>query len=215
MNRRIIDISQTLSERVPVWPGDPNVEVAVLSIAGDARLSADDPASGVSRLSFSTHAGTHVDPPAHFLPGAVTVEHLSLDVLIGPAWLAHIPGPGPITGGMLEAAQIPAGTTRLLLHTENSDRPHHAFDPDFVALAPDAAGWLLERGVRLIGVDGPSVEPYHAPGHPVHRSLLGNSVILLEGLVLADVPAGTYELICLPLSIEHGDGAPARAVLIA
>ena len=115
---------------------------------------------------------------------------------------------------MLAASQIPTGTTRLLLRTENTDRPHHAFDPDFVALAADAARWLLERGVRLIGVDGPSVEPYVAPGHPVHRTLLAQAVILLEGLVLAGVAEGAYELICLPLSIEQGDGAPARAVLV-
>jgi arylformamidase len=214
MNRRIIDISQTLSARVPVWPGDPNVEIATLSSAGDTRLSAEDPASGVSRLTLSTHAGTHVDPPAHFIAGAGTVEHLPLDVLIGPAWVAHIGGPGPISAAMLDAARLPASTARLLLRTENSDRPHDAFDPGFVALTADAAGWLLERGVRLIGVDGPSVEPYVAPGHPVHRTLLPQSVILLEGLVLKGVAEGAYELICLPLSIAAGDGAPARAVLV-
>ncbi len=214
MKRHIFDISQTLSERIPVWPGDPMVEVVSLREATPEQEASADPPSFVSRLSLSTHAGTHVDPPAHFLPGAPTVDAMSLDTLIGPAWVAAVDGPGPITAEQLEAAGIPAGTTRLLLRTENSERSHATFDRAFVAIDVDAARWLLARGVRLVGIDGPSIEPFAAPGHRVHRTLLPAGVILLEGIRLAGIAPGPYELVCLPLSIERGDGAPARAVLI-
>lgn len=215
MNRQIIDISQTLSARTPVWPGDPEVEVVSLRDATPEQEASADPPSFVSRLTLSTHAGTHVDPPAHFIPGAPTVDAMSLDTLIGPAWVAHVAGPGPVSAAQLEAAGIPAGTTRLLLRTDNSERDHSAFDPHFVAIGLDAAHWLLAQGVRLVGIDGPSIEPFrNPPGHRVHRALLPAGVILLEGLRLAAVAAGAYELVCLPLSIAQGDGAPARAVLV-
>jgi len=214
MNRQIYDISQTLSERIPVWPGDPAVEVVSLRDATPEQEASADPPSFVSRLSLSTHAGTHVDPPAHFLPGAATVDAMSLDTLIGPAWVAALDGPGPIAAEQLEAAGIPAGTTRLLLRTENSARSHATFDRAFVAIDEGAARWLLARGVRLVGIDGPSIEPFDSPGHRVHRTLLPAGVILLEGIRLAGIASGPYELVCLPLSIERGDGAPARAVLI-
>jgi arylformamidase len=214
MSRHIYDISQSLSERIPVWPGDPPVEVVSLRDATPEQEASADPPSFVSRLSLSTHAGTHVDPPAHFLPGAATVDAMSLDTLIGPAWVAAVEGPGPITAEQLEAAGIPAGTTRLLLRTENSERSHAEFDRAFVAIDVDAARWLLAHGVRLVGIDGPSIEPFGSPGHRVHRTLLPAGVILLEGIRLAAIAPGPYELVCLPLSIERGDGAPARAVLI-
>ena len=155
MNRQIYDISQTLSERIPVWPGDPDVEVVSLREATPEQEASADPPSFVSRLSLSTHAGTHVDPPAHFLPGAATVDAMSLDTLIGPVWVAAVDGPGPITAEQLAAAGIPAGTTRLLLRTENSVRSHATFDRAFVAIDEGAARWLLARGVRLVGIDRP------------------------------------------------------------
>lgn len=214
MKRDIIDISQTVAGGMPVWPGDPEVEVVSLREATPEQEASDDPPSFVSRLSLSTHAGTHVDPPAHFIPGAATVDAMSLDTLIGPAWVAHVTGPGPVTAAQLDAAGIPAGTTRLLLRTENSERDRRTFDPQFVAIDVAAACWLLDRGVRLVGIDGPSIEPFESPGRRVHRTLLPAGVILLENLRLAAIAPGPYELICLPLSIAQGDGAPARAVLV-
>ncbi len=201
----LYDISLPISDSLPVWPGDPSV-----TVTRTGTLPA------VSQISLGSHAGTHVDPPAHFLPGGATVDQLPLEVLIGPAWVAHLPGPGPIGAATLEAAVIPVGTTRLLLRTENSIRRlvQSGFDTAFVALAPDAAAWLLDRGVRLIGIDGPSIEPYGAPGAPVHHVLLAAGVVIVENLALAEVAAGAYQLICLPLRITAGDGAPARAVLV-
>ena len=149
----------------------------------------------VSGLSMSRHAGTHVDAPAHFLPAGAGVDALPLDVLIGPTWVGHFAGRGPLTASIFAGAAIPTGTVRLLIRSDNSDRVVEAFDPDFVALAPDAAAvWSLDRGIRLVGIDGPSIEAYDAPGDPVHHVLLAAGVIIVENLALADVSPGTYEL---------------------
>ena len=148
-----------------------------------------------------------------FLPGGAGVDDLPLDILIGPAWVAHFIGQSPLTAGLFAAAAIPEGSVRLLIRTDNSDRPVGAFETDFVSLTPDAADWLLARHIRLVGIDGPSIEAYAAPGDPVHRSLLGAGVIIVENLALGGIAPGAYELICLPLPIAGSDGAPARVVL--
>jgi arylformamidase len=166
-----------------------------------ARVEAGDPA-GVSRLVLGTHTGTHVDPPAHFLPGTATVDALPLDVLVGPAVVAQCPA-GPIDRAVLESLALPEGSTRLLLKTGG----------DAGALTPDGARWLVERDVRLVGADTLSIEPA-TDKYPVHRILLGAGVVIVEGLDLAGVAPASYQLVCLPLRIVGGDGAPARAVLI-
>ena len=208
----IYDCTQLISDRLPVWPGDPPVVIHRPGAIVENGL----PEPSVSRLSLGSHAGTHVDPPAHFFPGAATVEQLALETLVGPAWVAELTGEDLIRASSLAAAGIPAGTTRLLLRTRNSRAraAEATFDPDFAGLTADAAEWVLARRVRLIGIDGPSIEPFDSPGEPVHRMLLSARVIVVEGLALAGVPAGAGELICLPLPIAGGDGSPARVVLI-
>ena len=203
MSRTLFDVTLLISDRLPGWPGDPPVRVTRV----------DDGLPMVSRLSMSVHAGTHVDAPAHFLADGATVEALSLDVLMGSGWVVYIVGPDMITAATLAAAGIPEGTIRLLIRTDNSDHPARDFETDFVALTPDAAEWLLVRRVRLVGIDGPSIEAYAAPDDPVHRSLLAAGVIIVENLALGSIAPGAYELICLPLPIAGGDGAPARVVL--
>ena len=203
MPRTLIDVTLPISDKLPVWPGDLPVHVT--------RVSDDLPM--VSGLSMSCHAGTHVDAPAHFLPGGAGVDALPLAVLIGPAWVVRFAGRGPLTASMLDEVAIPTGTVRLLIRSDNSDRVVEAFDSDFVALAPDAAAWLLDHGIRLVGIDGPSIEAYDAPGDPVHRALLAAGVIIVENLALAGVAPGAYDLTCLPLRIVGCDGAPARVVL--
>jgi arylformamidase len=223
----IIDISRPIGPDTPVWPGDPPVVVEPV-----ARVAAGDPAD-VSRLALGTHTGTHVDPPAHFLPGGATVDALPLDVLVGPSVVADFSAsPGPIDARRLDSLDLPAGTTRLLLRTALGAGP----GPGMVgALTADGAGWLVERGVRLVGADTLSIEPAtdgpgvrgcppeESPGvrgcppeeeYPVHRILLGAGVVIVEGLDLSAAAAGPYQLVCLPLRITGGDGAPARAVLI-
>jgi arylformamidase len=208
---RFIDITLPFSERLPVWPGD--TPVTVVRSTGTAT---------VSELRMSSHVGTHVDAPAHFLPQGMTLDQLPLDVLIGPAWVAHVPRATVITADMLDRCHIPAGVERLLLRTDNSvpkSQDRHPqpgsghFNQEYVALDPTGGGWLLEKRIRLIGIDGPSVDPFSTPAFAVHRMLLANQVVLVENLALADVKPGSYRLICLPLRYEGGDGAPARVVL--
>ena len=193
----IIDISRPIGPDTPVWPGDPPVLVEPV-----ARIEDGDPAD-VSRLVLGTHTGTHVDPPAHFLPGTDTVDAQPLDVLVGPAVVVHLRG-APIDRAALDSLSVPEGSTRLLLRTGG----------DAGALTPDGARWLVERGVQLVGADTLSIEPAF-DDYPVHRILLGAGVVIVEGLDLSAVAPGVYQLVCLPLRIVGGDGAPARAVLIA
>ena len=192
----ITDISLPIRTGQLSWPGDPPVVVTPVF-----RLADGDPAN-VSEVRLSSHTGTHVDPPAHFLPGGVTVDELPLDVLIGPAFVADLTGGGPIDAGRLAAA-VPAGTTRLLLRTGGT----HG------ALTAGGARWLVEHDVRLVGADTLSLEP-DTEHYPVHHVLLGAGVIIVEGLDLSRAAAGPYQLVCLPLRITAGDGAPARAVLM-
>lgn len=204
----IIDISRPIGPDTPVWPGDPPVVVEPV-----ARVEAGDPAD-VSRLQLGTHTGTHVDPPAHFLPGGVTVDELPLHVLVGPAVVADLTGVPSIDSGALEGLGLAAGTVRLLLKTGREAGGIAAGTASGGALTAEGARWLVDRGVLLVGADTLSVEP-ETGTYPVHRILLGAGVVIVESLDLAAVAAGPYQLVCLPLRITGGDGAPARAVLMA
>ena len=203
----LIDISLPIREGMIVYEGDPGV-----SVSSAMSLQRGDPAN-VSMLKFGSHTGTHLDAPLHFIDGAASVDTLALDVLIGPALVAEISAERTIERAHLAALPL-GGHTRLLLKTSNSalwDRPD--FAREYVALSEDGARFLLERGVKLVGVDYLSIEGFGADGHRVHRTLLGAGVIILEGLDFRRVTPGVYELICLPLRIAGGDGAPCRAVL--
>lgn len=209
---RIIDISLAIEPGMAVWPDDPPVEVEPTG-----RVAAGDPAN-VSALRLGTHTGTHVDPPAHFFDGGHTVDHLDLDVLVGPATVVDLSGtPGPIGPGELRGAGLAPTVERVLIRTDNSDlwRRRPLLMPDrYVTLSPAGARWLLDRGVRLVGADFLSVESPIDGRYPVHELLLGAGVVLVEGLDLSGAPAGDYLLACLPLKVTAGDGAPARAVLL-
>jgi arylformamidase len=217
MRRRILDVSIPVHTAMIVYPGDPTVELAPAQ-----RIERGDP-SNVSSLRLGTHTGTHVDPPAHFLPGGPTADALPLDVLVGPAVVADLrDAEGAIGPAELDRLALPDGVERLLLRTRNSDlwgRPTGAAFPDsWIGLASDGAGWMVERGVRLAGIDFLSIEPPDTGvgvGFPTHRALLEAGVVVVEGLDLREVPAGAYQLLCLPLPLVGGDGAPARVVLVA
>jgi len=179
-------------------------------------ISAGD-AANVSRLVCSVHIGTHVDAPIHYVGGGPTVENLPLDVLIGPTVVVELLDVDDITPGCLETLTLPSDTARLLFKTRNSELwadPGHGFYPDFVALTPDAARWVVQKGIRLVGVDYLSVQRFRDPEPLTHIVLLEAGVVVVEGLDLRGVPPGHYQLICLPLKLAGCDGAPARAVLI-
>jgi arylformamidase len=209
---RLIDISLPLDSALLVWPGDPPIEIAPL-----LRMYRGDPAN-VSELRLGTHSGTHVDPPVHFIPGGAGIDQVALETLVGEALVADLNlAHGPIGPHELDALDVPDGVTRLLLRTANSQlwrsRPI-PFPDEYAHLTSEAAAWVVDRGLRLIGTDFLSIEKRGAPGHPVHTILLERGVVIVEGLNLLDVTPGTYTFICLPLRVVNGDGGPARAMLI-
>jgi len=208
---KILDISVPLSPGLPVWPGDPQI------VLERYRSIGDDSASNDSRLACSVHVGTHVDAPGHFVENGPTVEQLPLDILMGRTWVVEALTVDTITPELLENLDMPSGTTRLVFKTENSrlwENPAHPFKTDFVALNAEAATWIVDHGIRLVGIDYLSIQMFEDPEPLTHRILLKAGVIIVEGLNLRDVRPGSYRLICLPLKLAGSDGAPCRAVLI-
>lgn len=205
----IRDISLSLVPTLPVWPGSPGLSLTPLT-----SMAAGDQAN-VSRLAMDVHTGTHVDAPRHFLADGATVEQLDLEVLIGPATVAHLPDVAAVTAADLASLALGPRTRRLLLRTRNSElwaRGETSFQADFVALTEDAARWVAEQAIALVGVDYLSVQRFE-DGPETHRLLLRAGVVLVEGLDLSQVAPGEYELVCLPLRLAAAEGSPARAVL--
>ncbi|MGB8214402.1 MAG: cyclase family protein, partial [Anaerolineales bacterium] len=191
---KIYDVSLPISPDLPVWPGDPAV---VLEQVSSMDAGAHD---NISRLACGVHTGTHVDAPHHFLNDHRTVESLALDILVGPALVLQIPDAVTVVdASVLEKAAIPAGTLRLLLKTSNSslwERGEKEFFTGFVGISADGADWLVQHGLKLVGIDYLSVAPYHQ-SIPTHRALLAAGIIIVEGLDLSGVQPGTYTLYCL------------------
>ena len=207
--KKVIDISVPLQSDMPVWPGSVGLQLTQLNSIKMGHSSND------TQLHCDVHMGTHVDAPWHFVEDGTTIEQLSLDALIGRAMVAYLPKVEVITKADLSNLRIPSGTERLLLRTRNSElwaADVKEFKEDFVALTADAAQWIVDYGINLIGVDYLSVQRY-GDSPCTHQILLKAGVIILEGLNLADVGPGTYELICLPICLVGAEGAPARAVL--
>jgi len=204
------DISLSISPDLPTWPGDPPI---VLERVDKIEEGANN---NVSRLDMSVHTGTHVDAPFHFLPDGKTVEQLKLNQLTGRVYVLNLPDADLITEAVLEKAQIPPRTRRVLFKTRNSEywaRQERSFQTEFVALSPDGAHYLVQRGVKLVGVDYLSVAPYKQ-SKLTHEILLKAGVVVVEGLDLSEVSQGRYTLFCLPLKLVGSDGAPARAILV-
>jgi arylformamidase len=206
----IYDITVTISNDMPVWPGDqaPHLEKMLHLERGDLVT--------LSRLESTVHLGTHLDAPMHFVRGGHGVDTIDLSKLIGACLVVYLPDAKSIDAAVLEQANIPTYVTRLLLRTSNSEywaRGDTEFHTDFVAIDPSGAEWMVERGLQLVGIDYLSVGAYEG-GIPTHEILLGNGVVPVEGLNLAGIEAGEYQLICLPLKLKDCDGAPVRAVLM-
>jgi arylformamidase len=165
-------------------------------------------------ISFSVHTGTHIDAPLHFLATGSSVDQAPLNVLIGSVVVVDLSDVEVITAQTLQTLNLPSRTERLLIRTRNSELWRHAtaFQPNFVALTADAAEWVVEQGIRLIGIDYLSIQRFD-DGPETHIVLLRAGVVILEGLDLSQVLAGEYELFCLPLKLQGIEGAPARVVL--
>jgi len=207
----IYDISLSITPDLPIWPGDPTLELErISSMEAGAAYNA-------TRISACVHLGTHVDAPRHFLRDGRTVEQLPLDVLTGPCYVTQLPdGIEAITAEVLDRTEINSEMKRVLFGTSNSRywaKAESKFQTDFVAVTEDGAEWLVERGIELVGIDYLSVAPFDE-SIPTHEILLKAGVVIVEGLNLSNILRGFYDLYCLPLKIAGSDGAPARAILI-
>ena len=209
---RIYDVSVPISARTPTYPGDPGIDIRQwLSLAaGDV--------ANVSAISFGAHTGTHVDAPAHFIKDAPKLQSMDLNTLIGEVQVIDITNEVMAIEESHLQNSFKAGTQRVLFKTRNSDFWSEAdgqFQSDYTYITPAAARKLVDLGVRLVGIDYLSVERFASQSFETHEILLSNGVVIIEGLDLSQVPAGAYELICLPLKIVDGsgDGAPARVIL--
>lgn len=207
----IYDVTVTLRAGMPTWDGEPGPACRPIK-----RIGVDGEPAQVSLLTLGTHTGTHVDAPAHFIPGAATIEALPLDALVGPCRVVEVPARTRETRQIEPADLEPVarGARRVLLKTPSGalwDEP--GFRREFVALSAASAAWLVAQGVLLVGIDYLSVDPYEAEPAAAHLTLLGAGVVVLEALDLRAVPSGEYDLAALPLKLAGADGAPARVVL--
>jgi arylformamidase len=203
-----IDISAPLRNGMVAWPGDARFQrTSTLEIAKG------DPCN-LSEISTTAHIGTHMDAPRHYLEGAAGMETMPIEASIGRARVIEIRDPGVIRTSELEPHQLAKGE-RVLFKTGNSERCWNTdhFQEKYIYISPETARYLAERGVQTVGVDYLSVGGFETGGPETHRILLQAGIWIIEGLILKDVAPGEYELVCLPLKIIDGDGAPARAVL--
>ena len=204
-----IDVSVPISAGMVHWPEDPPVEVSRVS-----EIAAGDPAN-VTRLELSAHTGTHMDAPVHYLEGREGIDAMPFDATIGPARVIEISDMVSVKAGEL-AGHDPKQGERLLFKTVNSVnawRLAPEFERNFVYIGADAATYLAECGVRTVGIDYLSVGGFERDAVETHVALLRAGVWVIEGLNLAEVEPGDYELLCLPLRIVGSDAAPARALL--
>jgi len=204
---KIFDLTVPLSRQLPTFPGDPAFQVEPAS-----RIQDGDPCN-VSRLTLGSHAGTHVDAPYHFVESGLRVDELPLEILTGKARVVSVPAREAVDRQDLENLDL-RDDLRVLFKTRNSGQLRQPeFRPDFVYLTADAASYLVQIGIKLVGWDYLSIEMFGNREFPAHHALLGAGVVIVEGLDLSQVEAGDYELTCLPLKLAGGDGAPARVIL--
>jgi len=204
VRKRLWDISQALRPSLPVWPGD-----TAFAIRRSWRMEDGSPVN-VSALTMSTHSGAHADAPLHYAEGASDIASLDLEPYLGLCEVIDCrAAKGVITPEDIGAL---AGAERVLLRSYKRF-PQDRWDENFTAIAPETIDWLAARGVRLVGIDSPSIDPQESKTMDAHKAILRHDMRVLEGLVLDDIVPGLYELIALPLRIEGGDAAPVRAVL--
>lgn len=195
------------------WPGDPPFTLEpVTTLEHDGVRT--------SRLTMASHTGTHIDAPAHFVAGGKGIDEIAPEVLVGPCWVSQLdPDDGCVEPHHLQ--ELPwQHTTRVILRTASTRlSPPGSLPVVFDVTAPAghlsaaSARLLVERGVRLIGIDSLSIDAADSIDLPAHRILLAAGVVVVEGLVLDGVDTGAYTLLALPLRIRGGDGAPCRALL--
>ena len=204
---KIYDVTIPFSKDMAVYPGDPPVK-----IVRRTTINKNDAKANLSRLSFGSHTGTHIDAPFHFIENGITVDKLPLELLIGRARVVEVTAPR-IDEAVLEEFDFTADA-RVLFKTRNSYLWNNkGFVEEFVYITPAAARALVNDGIKVVGIDYLSVEKFGTTDFQTHLTLLEAGTMIIEGLDLREVEPGDYELICLPLKIKDGDGSPARVVL--
>jgi arylformamidase len=207
MPAKIYDISVDIQIGMPTYPGDAKFKSRKLK-------TVEQDGYEIHRLSLGNHTGTHVDAPAHFIENGATITELPLDILNGRVLVVEIQSREKVDLKDVERLDLD-NDFRILLKTRNSSlwKTRKRFQENYVYLTLDAAKYLAEKDIKLIGFDYLSIEKFGDSEHPVHRYLLGNQVIILEGLNLSDVEEGEYEMCCLPMKLTGLDAAPARVIL--
>jgi len=203
----IYDVTPVISGRLSVWPGDtpPSRQVLCDLKRGDNLT--------LSTLHATVHLGAHADAPSHYGADAPAIHERSLDYYLGPCQVMRVAvGRGVRIGE--EMLPGPVWAERVLLATGTYPDPEN-FNEDFAALAPELVRFLHGRGVKLVGIDTPSVDLFDSQSLPSHHAFLECDMAILEGLALGDVPEGLYELIALPLKLAGFDASPVRAILRA
>ncbi|WP_042347283.1 arylformamidase [Bacillus massiliigorillae] len=200
-----IDISQPLDNCIAVWPGDTSFSYKV-------NWSKEESGSvNVGKITMSTHTGTHIDAPFHFDDDGKKVIELDINLYIGRARVIHLPKPSSI--GIKELSRFELdGVTRLLIRTDAWTN-RSVFPTEIPEIEPELASYLEKRGVYLLGLDLPSVDPIDSKELMAHHELTRHGIHILEGLVLDHIDSGDYELAALPLSLMEADGSPVRAVV--
>lgn len=207
-DRQVIDISVPLSKLLPVWPNGYGFQKSQL------HTITHDFDANVSRVDYDVHCGTHIDAPFHFVADGRLIEDIPLDLFFGDCWVADFTNVSVITKQDLQKKGLPPNIVRILLKTSNSSKKwfEQPFDEGFIAINNDAAQYLVERGILLVGIDGPSIQRFQDP-KDTHVTLLKNEIVILEGLYLNQASEGYYELICPPIKILNCEAMSARAVL--
>jgi len=184
---------------MPTWPQFASIEVTDITTHHRDRKS-------TMLVKTNMHTGTHIDAPSHFIKGGKGIDRVDLEHFAGPAWVADLRRvKGGISAVDLARARIPRAARRVLMRTSNSRwwHPARAFRTDFVYLAPDGADWLVDRGVRLVGIDYLSIEGYGVTGAPTHKRLLGAGIPILEGLDLFNVRPGRWQMAAFIIAIHR------------
>ncbi len=204
--KKLYDVSMSLESGMVTWPGN-----SPFSLEAVNRIS-EGASSNVSLLHLGTHCGTHIDAPCHFIDGAPGVDCINPEILIGQARLFQLPDIDQIDREVVGKINL-EGIKRVIFGTRNSallDQPHAT---DYVSVTEDAAQYLVDRKIILVGIDYLSIEAYKPADYRTHKTFLNAGIVIVEGLDLHEVPEGEYEILCLPLKIKNADGAPARVTL--
>ncbi|KEO83015.1 cyclase family protein [Tumebacillus flagellatus] len=203
---KVFDVSMPIFNGMPVYKDKPAKQPNI-SVVQDF----DTATARESRLDMDVHCGTHIDSPLHMVPGGGTMEVIPVETLVGPCRvldMTHVEG--GISRADLETQNIQQGEF-LLLKTKNS--AESVFNLEFVYLAVDGAEYLVERGIRGVGIDALGIERAQT-GHPTHKTLFQSNIVIMEGLRLADVQAGDYFLCGAPIKVLETEAAPARVLLL-